>query len=80
VVSERLIGLRRGVLTSRPNCPQHDGRVTFFSFVREFWHKLQEVPFKRERVVGLMTPHFGVEGATEYVAGLRSFSLNKAAS
>lgn len=39
--------------------------------IRRLWHRVRPVPFKRREIIRLMTPHFGIDGATDYVNGLR---------
>jgi hypothetical protein len=42
-----------------------------YELVRQLWQKVRPVPFKRHEILRLMTSHFGIEGATEYVNGFR---------
>jgi hypothetical protein len=42
-----------------------------YELIRELWQTLRPVPFKRHEILRLMSPYFGVSGATEYVNGLK---------
>jgi hypothetical protein len=42
-----------------------------YELVCQLWQKVRPVPFKRHEILPLMTSHFGIEGATEYVNGFR---------
>jgi len=42
-----------------------------YAFLRRLWHRFAPVPYRQSEIVCLMTPYFGVNGATEYVNGLR---------
>jgi len=39
--------------------------------IRRLWHRVRPVPFKRQEIIHLMTPHFWTDGATDYVNGFR---------
>jgi hypothetical protein len=43
----------------------------FYELLRQLWQNVRPVPFKRDEILRLLTSHFGIEGATEYVDGLR---------
>lgn len=42
-----------------------------YAFLRRLWHRFAPVPYRRSEIIRLMTPHFGSNGATKYVNGLR---------
>jgi hypothetical protein len=42
-----------------------------YELVRQLWQNVRPVPFKRHEILRLMTSHFGIESATEYVDGFR---------
>jgi hypothetical protein len=42
-----------------------------YELVRQLWQNVRPVPFKRHEILRLMTSHFGIDGATEYVDGFR---------
>jgi hypothetical protein len=42
-----------------------------YELVRQLWQNVRPVPFTRHEILLLMTSHFGIEGATEYVDGFR---------
>lgn len=42
-----------------------------YEIVRLFWQMVRPVPFKRDEIYVLMTPHYGTEGAKKCIRGFR---------